>query len=64
MLDLSKQQLQKIPKQPADVALHVRILLLDENELQKIDNVDSYTRLEHVRAAPLPFLYHCHAMNI
>lgn len=52
VLDLSKQQLQKIPKHqsPPDVAQHVRVLILDENELQKIDNVDSYMQIEHVRA--------------
>lgn len=49
VLDLSKQQLRKIPKQPAEIAQHVRVLILDENELQKIDNVDAYMRIEHVR---------------
>ncbi|XP_030383587.1 centrosomal protein of 97 kDa [Scaptodrosophila lebanonensis] len=43
-LNLSKQQLKKVPKQ--DDAQNIRKLILDENELQKIDNIDSYLKIE------------------
>ncbi|XP_033150771.1 centrosomal protein of 97 kDa isoform X3 [Drosophila busckii] len=43
-LNLSKQQLKKVPKQ--DDAQNIRKLILDENELQKIDNIDSYFKIE------------------
>lgn len=52
VLDLSKKHLQKIPKQ--DDAQHIRVLILDENELQKIDNVDSFLRIEQVNVTPKP----------
>lgn len=45
-LNLSKQQLKKVPKQ--DDAQNIRKLILDENELQKIDNIDSYQKIETV----------------
>ncbi|XP_046809924.1 centrosomal protein of 97 kDa isoform X1 [Lucilia cuprina] len=44
ILDLSRKQLKKVPKQ--EDAQNVRTLLLDENELQKIDNIDSYLKIE------------------
>ncbi|KAL5278999.1 CEP97 family protein [Megaselia abdita] len=43
-LDLSKKGLKKVPKQ--EDAQCVRILILDDNELQKIDNIDSYLKIE------------------
>lgn len=46
ILDLSKKGLKKLPKH--DDAQHVKVLILDENELQKIDNIDSYLRIEKV----------------
>ncbi|XP_017954483.1 centrosomal protein of 97 kDa isoform X2 [Drosophila navojoa] len=48
-LDLSKQQLKKVPKQ--DDAQNIRKLILDENELQKIDNIDSYLKIETLSLA-------------
>lgn len=45
-LDLSKKGLKKVPKQ--DDAQNIKILILDDNELQKIDNIDSYLRIEKV----------------
>lgn len=45
-LDLSRKHLKKVPKH-GDVQ-NVRILLLDENELHKIDNIDSYLKIEKV----------------
>lgn len=47
VLDLSKKGLKKVPK-PED-AQHVKELLLDENSLQKIDNVDSFLKIEKVK---------------
>lgn len=46
VLDLSKKGLKKVPK-PED-AEHVKELILDENLLQKIDNVDSFLKIEKV----------------
>lgn len=45
-LDLSKKGLKKVPKQ--DDAQNIKILILDDNDLQKIDNIDSYLRIEKV----------------
>lgn len=45
-LDLSKKSLKKVPKQ--EDAQCVRVLILDDNELQKIDNIDSYLKIEKV----------------
>jgi len=47
VLDLSKKALKKIPK--TEDSQSVRFLILDENDLQKIDNIDSYLRIEKVR---------------
>lgn len=47
VLDLSKRNLKKVPK--PDDGRNVRVLVLDENELQKIDNIDSFLRIEKVR---------------
>lgn len=46
VLDLSKKCLKKVPKQ--DDAQQYRVLILDDNELQKIDNIDSYSKIEKV----------------
>jgi len=45
-LNLANKQLKKVPKQ--DDAQNIRKLILDENELQKIDNIDSYLKIETV----------------
>lgn len=50
ILDLSRKQLKKVPKQ--EDAQNVRTLLLEENELQKIDNIDSYLKIEKVNNVP------------
>lgn len=47
ILDLSKKGFKKVPRQ--DGAQNVKVLILDENELQKIDNIDSYLKIEKVR---------------
>lgn len=47
VLDLSKKGLKKVPK--CDDAHHVKELILDENALQKIDNIDSFLKIEKVR---------------
>lgn len=46
ILDLSKKGLKRVPK--PDDAQHVKELILDENLLQKIDNVDSFLHIEKV----------------
>lgn len=46
ILDLSKKGLKKVPK-PTD-GQKIRVLILDENELQKIDNIDSFLHIEKV----------------
>lgn len=46
VLDLTRKGLKKVPKQ--DDAQNVSILILDENDLQKIDNIDSFLRIEKV----------------
>lgn len=47
ILDLSKKGLKKVPK--TDDAQHIKELILDENSLQKIDNIDSFLKIEKVR---------------
>jgi hypothetical protein len=47
VLDLSGSGLKKIPKSEDDPKL-VRTLILDENELQKLENIDSFLRIEKV----------------
>lgn len=46
MKDLSKKGLKKIPK--TEDSQSVKVLLLDDNELQKIDNIDSFLKIEKV----------------
>lgn len=48
-LDLSRRGLKKIEKAPAEESKTVINLVLDQNELQRLDNIDSYSRLENVR---------------
>lgn len=47
VVDFSKQSLKKIPKN--ENVKDIRQLILDDNELQKFDNIDSYARVEKVR---------------
>lgn len=47
VLDLSSKGLKKIPK--IEDSQSIRHLILDDNELQKIDNIDSYLRIEKVK---------------
>lgn len=46
LLDLSNKGFKKLPK-PED-AQYVKELILDDNALQKIDNIDSFLRIEKV----------------
>lgn len=46
VLDLSKKGFKKVPK--TDDAQHVKELILDENLLHKIDNIDSFLKIEKV----------------
>ncbi|XP_058055745.1 uncharacterized protein LOC131207152 [Anopheles bellator] len=43
-LDLAKKCLKKVPKM--EDAQQYKVLLLDDNELQKIDNIDCYLKIE------------------
>ncbi|XP_053673897.1 uncharacterized protein LOC128724158 [Anopheles nili] len=43
-LDLAKKCLKKVPKM--EDAQQYKVLILDDNELQKIDNIDSYLKIE------------------
>lgn len=47
VLDLSAKGLKKVPK-PED-AVHIKELILDDNLLQKIDNIESFLHIEKVR---------------
>lgn len=55
VLDLSKKGLKKVPK--TDDAQHIKELILDENSLQKIDNIDSFLKIEKVRFNQSPNCY-------
>lgn len=46
MKDLSNKGLKKIPK--TEDSQSIKILMLDDNELQKVDNIDNYLRIEKV----------------
>lgn len=46
VVDLSKQSLKKIPKNENEKC---KQLILDCNELQKFDNIDSYASVEKVK---------------
>lgn len=60
-LDLSNKGLKKVPK--TENAQNVKELILDDNALQKIDNIDSFLRIEKV--CDLYNNWHiCFAMNI
>lgn len=48
VLNLSRRNLKKVPK-PED-AQNLRTLILDENDLQKVDNIDSFLKIETVSA--------------
>ncbi|XP_063831764.1 centrosomal protein of 97 kDa [Ostrinia nubilalis] len=47
-LDLSRRGLKKIEKAPADESKTVINLILDQNELQRLDNIETYSRVENV----------------
>lgn len=45
-LDLSGQGLKKLARCPSDA--DISILIIDDNELQRLDNLDSYNRITKV----------------
>lgn len=49
VLDLSSKGLKKIPKVEEPDPKFVKVLILDDNELQKLENIDSYLRIEKVK---------------
>lgn len=48
-VDLSRRGLKKIEKAPAEESHTIINLILDQNELQRLDNIDTYNRVENVR---------------
>lgn len=49
-LDLSGKRLKKLNK-PTPVEAHISVLILDDNELQRLDNIDSFTKVQKVCVA-------------
>ncbi|XP_045526332.1 centrosomal protein of 97 kDa isoform X2 [Pieris brassicae] len=47
-LDLSRRRLKKIEKAPAEESKPIISLILDQNELQRLDNIDTYIRVENL----------------
>ncbi|XP_049878647.1 centrosomal protein of 97 kDa [Pectinophora gossypiella] len=47
-LDLSRRGLKKIEKAPPEDAKSIINLVLDQNELQRLDNIDTYNRVENL----------------
>lgn len=52
-VDLSRRGLKKIEKAPAEESKTIINLILDQNELQRLDNIDTYNRVENVRCIKL-----------
>ena len=48
-LDLSRQGIEKLGRATDECQLNVSTLILDENELQRLDNIHTYHCLEKVR---------------
>ena len=61
VLDLSKKGLKKVPK--PDDAQHVKELHLDENLLQKIDNVDAFLKIEKVKQGHFFSIHNRHSFS-
>ncbi|XP_072945597.1 uncharacterized protein Cep97 [Epargyreus clarus] len=47
-LDLSRRGLKKVEKAPAEESKTIINLILDQNELQRLDNIDTYSRVENL----------------
>ncbi|CAF4952619.1 unnamed protein product [Pieris macdunnoughi] len=47
-LDLSRRGLKKIEKAPAEESKPIISLILDQNELHRLDNIDTYNRVENL----------------
>ncbi|XP_068623090.1 centrosomal protein of 97 kDa [Battus philenor] len=47
-LDLSRRGLKKIEKAPSEESKTIISLILDQNELQRLDNIESYNRVENL----------------
>lgn len=59
-VDLSRRGLKKIEKAPAEESKTIINLILDQNELQRLDNIDTYNRVENVRR----LIFYVHYQNI
>lgn len=47
-VDLSRRGLKKIEKAPLEDSKTIITLILDQNELQRLDNIETYNRIENV----------------
>ncbi|CAB3251138.1 unnamed protein product [Arctia plantaginis] len=47
-VDLSRRGLKKIEKAPVEESKTIINLILDQNELQRLDNIDTYSRIENL----------------
>lgn len=64
LLDYSNRQLKKVPKFDDVDKQNVNALLLDSNELQKIENIDSFMRVEKVLRSNETFIINNANRNI
>lgn len=48
LLDYSNKSLKKVPKFDDVDKQNINVLLLDSNELQKLENIDSFVRVQKV----------------
>ena len=53
VLDLSGQGLEKLRRAAPEWQLHTTTLILDDNNLQRMDNIHTYQCIEKVRILPL-----------
>lgn len=51
-LDLSRRGLKKIEKALPEESQTITNLILDQNELQRLDGIETYTRVENVSYFP------------
>lgn len=48
ILNLSNKKLKKLNKLPLEECQNITNLILDDNELQRLDNIDSFVKLQKV----------------
>lgn len=62
-LDLSGQDLQKLLRAAPECTLNTTTLILDNNSLQRLDNIHTYQCIEKVRVSDLHKLYFSDSMT-